>query len=49
MQTGPLAGRLAELGESDGKPALIFKRKPNEVEGRPTIDISDTWCYHRPR
>lgn len=48
METGPLAGRVARLRESDGKPAIVFIRKENEVGGRPTIDISDTWCYHEP-
>lgn len=49
MDTGPLAGRVAQLRESSGKPAIVFIRKENEVNGRPTIDISDTWCYFEPR
>lgn len=49
MDTGPLAGRVAQVRESDGKPAIVFVRKENEVNGRPTIDISDTWCYFEPR
>lgn len=49
METGPLAGRVAQLRESSGKPAIVFIRKENEVDGRPTIDISDTWCYFEPR
>lgn len=49
METGPLAGRVAQLRESSGKPAIVFIRKENEVNGRPTIDISDTWCYFEPR
>ena len=49
METGPLAGRVAHVRESDGKPALVFLRDENEVDGRPTIDISDTWCYFEPR
>ncbi|HEX2210549.1 MAG TPA: hypothetical protein VHG93_22910, partial [Longimicrobium sp.] len=49
METGPLAGRVAHLRESSGKPAIVFVRRENEVDGRPTIDISDTWCYFEPR
>ena len=49
METGPLAGRVAQVRESSGKPAIVFIRKENEVDGRPTIDISDTWCYFEPR
>lgn len=49
MRTGPLAGRVAHLRESSGKPAIVFIRSENEVDGRPTIDISDTWCYFEPR
>ncbi|HEX6912635.1 MAG TPA: hypothetical protein VF142_19670 [Longimicrobium sp.] len=49
METGPLAGRVAQMRESSGKPAIVFIRKENEVDGRPTIDISDTWCYFEPR
>lgn len=49
MESGPLAGRVAHLRESDGRPALVFVRKENEVDGRPTLDISDTWCYFEPR
>jgi hypothetical protein len=48
METGPLAGRVSELRESSGKPAIVFIRRDNEVDGRPTIDISDTWCYLEP-
>lgn len=48
MATGPLAGRVAGVRESDGRPAIVFVRKDNEVDGRPTIDISDTWCYFQP-
>lgn len=49
METGSLAGRVAQMRTSSGKPAIVFIRKDNEVGGRPTIDISDTWCYHEPR
>jgi len=45
METGTLAGRVAHVRESSGKPAIVFIRRENEVGGRPTIDISDTWCY----
>lgn len=48
MESGPLAGRVAGVRESDGKPALVFRRKDNEVDGKPTLDISDTWCYFQP-
>jgi hypothetical protein len=48
METGPLAGRVAGLRESSGKPAIVFVRKDNEVDGKPTLDISDTWCYYEP-
>ncbi len=48
METGPLSGRVANLQESSGKPAIVFIRKDNEVDGKPTLDISDTWCYHEP-
>ena len=44
-----LAGRVAHMKQSDGKPAIVFVRKENEVGGKPTIDISDTWCYFEPR
>jgi hypothetical protein len=46
---GFLAGRVAHLKESDGKPAIVFIRDENEVGGEPTIDASDTWCYFEPR
>lgn len=49
METGPLAGRVAHVRESSGKPAIVFIRKENEVDGKPTLDISDTWCYFEPR
>lgn len=49
METGPLAGRVARVRQSSGKPAIVFIRKENEVDGRPTMDISDTWCYFEPR
>ena len=49
MESGPLEGRVARLRESDGRPALVFIRDENEVGGRPTLDISDTWCYFEPR
>ncbi|MCC7266131.1 MAG: hypothetical protein IT546_02190 [Caulobacteraceae bacterium] len=49
MIGGGLAGRVAHAEESDGKPAIVFIRDENEVGGEPTIDISDTWCYFKPR
>lgn len=49
LTSGALAGRLAHLKASDGRPAIVFLRKENEVGSRPTIDISDTWCYFEPR
>lgn len=30
--------------DSDGKPAIVFRRKENEAKGH-KIDVSDTWCY----
>ena len=48
MESGPLEGRVARMKESDGKPAIVFVRTENEVDGKPTIDISDTWCYFKP-
>lgn len=48
MGTGPLAGRVARVRESGGKPAIVFLRKDNEVDGEPTIDVYDTWCYFQP-
>lgn len=49
MQGGGLAGLVAHLEQSDGKPAIVFIRKENEKGGTPAIDISDTWCYFEPR
>ncbi|MGQ7791333.1 hypothetical protein ACUN0C_02875 [Faunimonas sp. B44] len=49
LTSGALTGRIAHLKASDGKAAIVFLRKENEVGGRPTIDISDTWCYFEPR
>lgn len=49
MATGALAGRVAHLRESDGKPAIVFLRGENEVDGKPALDLSDTWCYVQPR
>lgn len=49
VKTGPLAGRVAHLRESSGKPAIVFLRRENQVGGKPTIDLSDTWCYFEPR
>lgn len=41
---GSFAGVPAHLKTSDGKPAIVFRRK--EVEAvREKIDVSDTWCY----
>jgi hypothetical protein len=30
--------------DSEGKPAIVFRRKENETKGH-KIDVSDTWCY----
>jgi hypothetical protein len=49
METGPLAGRVARLRESSGKPAIVFLRRESEVDGKPTLDVSDSWCYFEPR
>jgi hypothetical protein len=46
---GGLAGLVAHIEQSDGKPAIVFIRKENERGGTPAIDISDTWCYFEPR
>lgn len=46
---GGLAGLVAHIEQSDGKPAIVFIRKENEKGGTPAIDISDTWCYFEPR
>lgn len=46
MTSGPLKGRVAVYRQrgSDGKPAVVFRRRANEVHGKPTLDISDTYC-----
>lgn len=49
MESGALAGRVAHLEESDGKPTIVFVRDEKEVDGRPTIDVGDTRCYHELR
>jgi hypothetical protein len=49
LNDGALAGLVAHIEQSDGKPAIVFIRKENERGGTPAIDISDTWCYFEPR
>jgi hypothetical protein len=47
---GGLAGLVAHIEQSDGKPAIVFIRKENQTEdGMPVIDVEDTWCYFEPR
>lgn len=48
MTTGALTGHVAQMKTSSGKPAIVFDRAANEVDGKPTIDVSTTWCYKEP-
>lgn len=46
MTGGPLAGRVAHVPKGpNGRAALQFVRAENEVNGKPTIDVSSTSCY----
>jgi hypothetical protein len=47
FSTGPLAGHVAHYQTgTNGKPALVFERAENNgAGGRPTIDVSTTYCY----
>jgi hypothetical protein len=46
FKTGPLRKRVARYDPfSDTKEQLIFRRTENERHGKPTIDVSDTYCY----
>jgi hypothetical protein len=47
MTSGPLAGHVAHYRTgTNGKPALLFERGENDgAGGRPTIDVSATYCY----
>jgi hypothetical protein len=44
MTSGPLKGRVAHYSSSPHK-AISFRREENTRNGRPTVDVSTTYCY----
>jgi hypothetical protein len=44
FKSGPLRHRVARY-EPGREATLIFRRGENERRGKPTIDVSDTYCY----
>ncbi len=43
--SGPLRKRVAQYRPDKKPTTIIFYRVANEVHGKPTIDVSDTYCY----
>lgn len=44
IASGPLRRRVARF-QPGARPTIIFRRAENERRGKPTIDVSDTYCY----
>lgn len=45
MTSGPLKRRVAQFRPDRRPTTIIFRRRSNEVRGKPRIDVSDTYCY----